>query len=71
MLHPETLETYRRMTPSERLRITLGMIRASTPYLFHGSPEQVERKFALLRKQNDDRTRRILTGLSTSGGCDE
>ena len=29
MLHPETLAAYRRMTPSERLRITLGMIRAS------------------------------------------
>ncbi len=71
MLHPETLAAYRRMTPSERLRITLDMIRGSTPYLFHGSPEQVERKFELLRKQNDDRTRRILTGLAASRGCDE
>ena len=45
MLSPETLESYRRMTNSERLRLTLQMIRQEMPYLLRGSPEQVERRF--------------------------
>ena len=51
MLSPETLEDYRRMTPSERLRLTLEMIRAETPYLLRGTPEQVDRRFELLRRK--------------------
>ena len=66
MLHPETLEAYRRMTPSERLQITLEMIRANTPYLFYGKPEQVARKFELLRRQNDERNRSMLEGIARS-----
>ncbi|MBP86192.1 MAG: hypothetical protein CMJ64_05670 [Planctomycetaceae bacterium] len=64
MLHPETLEAYRRMTPSERLQLTLEMTRDNTPYLFLGTPEQVDRKFELLRRQNDDRNRRMLAALA-------
>ncbi|MDA1049667.1 MAG: hypothetical protein O3C40_04185 [Planctomycetota bacterium] len=64
MLHPETLEAYRRMTPSERLRLTLEMTTANTPYLFLGTPEQVDRKFELLRRQNDERNRNMLEGLA-------
>lgn len=41
MLSRETLEEYRKMTTAERLQITLEMIRANTPYLFVGTPEQV------------------------------
>jgi hypothetical protein len=33
MLSKETLETYRRMTPGERLALTFEMIRENTPYL--------------------------------------
>jgi len=64
MLHKETLEEYRRMTPAERLNLTFEMIRASTPLLFHGTPEQVDRKFELLRRQNDDRNHHILETLA-------
>jgi hypothetical protein len=32
MLSPETLETYRRMTNSERLKLTLQMIDENIPY---------------------------------------
>ncbi len=39
MLHPETLEAYRRMTPSERLAIVLEMIRVKTPSLFMEFPK--------------------------------
>jgi hypothetical protein len=50
VLSPETLEYYRRMTPSERLRVTLELIREETPYLLRGTAEQVERQFKLLRR---------------------
>jgi hypothetical protein len=33
MLSKETLESYRRMTPGERLALTFEMIRENTPYL--------------------------------------
>ena len=60
MLSRETLEEYRRMTPGERLKLTLEMIRENTPYLLHGPPEVVDRRFELLRRQNDERNRRML-----------
>ncbi len=59
MLHPETLEAYRKMTTSERLKLTQELIRQNTPYLLYGTPDQVKRKFELLRLQNDDRNRRM------------
>lgn len=64
MLHPETLEAYRRMTIGERLQLTLEMTAANTPYLFVGTPEQIERRFELLRRENDARNRNILEGLA-------
>lgn len=64
MLSRETLEQYRRMTNSERLQLTLEMIRESMPYLLYGTPEQVDRKFELLRRQNDERNRRMLEGIA-------
>ncbi len=64
MLSRETLEEYRRMTDSQRLQLTLQMIRESTPALLEGSPEVVERRFELLRRQNDDRNLRMLTGIA-------
>lgn len=63
MLSPETLERYRRMTPGERLAMTLSMIEESEPYLLFGTPEQVSRKFELLRRENDERNRRMLAAL--------
>ncbi len=64
MLGRETLERYRHMTPSERLGLTLEMIREATPYLLRGTPEQVDRRFELLRRQNDERNRRMLAGIA-------
>ena len=64
MLSRETLESYRRMSCAERLRLTLEMIREATPYLLRGTPEQVDRRFQLLRLQNDDRNRRMLEGIA-------
>ncbi len=64
MLSQKTLESYRRMTPSERLRLTLEMIRENTPYLLQGTPEEVDRRFELLRRQNDERNLRMLTAIA-------
>jgi hypothetical protein len=52
------------MSTSERLRIVLDMIREETPYLLRGTPEQVARRFELLRRQNDERNRRMLEGIA-------
>jgi len=60
MLHPETLEAYRRTTPSERLQLTLEMTRENGRRMFRGTSEQIERRFEILRIQNDDRNRRML-----------
>jgi hypothetical protein len=64
MLSEETLQAYRCMTPSERLRLTLQMIREETPYLLRGTPEEIDRRFELLRRENDERNRRMLEGIA-------
>ena len=64
MLHPETLEAYRRMSPSERLRLTLKMTSENGPNMFLGTAEQVDRRFEILRIQNDDRNRRMLEAIA-------
>ncbi len=64
MLSRETLEKYRRMTPGERLKLTFEMIRESTPWLLYGPPDVVDRRFELLRRQNDERNRNMLTAIA-------
>ena len=64
MLSRETLERYRRMTTAERLKLAMKMTNEATPYLLRGTPEQVERRFELLRRQNNERNRRMLEGIA-------
>jgi len=64
MLSHDTLEQYRRMTPGERLALAFRLTDEATPYLFAGPPEQVKRRFELLRRQNDERNRRMLEGFA-------
>ncbi len=64
MLHPETLDAYRRMTPSERLKLTLKMTCENGPNMFRGTSEQVDRRFEILRIQNADRNRRMLEAIA-------
>jgi hypothetical protein len=71
MLSPETLERYRKMTPGERLALALQLTDESTPYLFYGTPEQVTRKFELLRRENEARNQGILAGIARARQCDE
>ena len=63
MLSRETLDEYRRMTTAQRLKLVLEMIRENTPALVAGPPEVVDRRFELLRRQNDERNRGMLAGF--------
>ena len=71
MLSRETLESYRRMTNAERLKLTLEMTREATAFLLKGTPEQVARKFELIRRENDERNRNMLTAIARTRGRDE
>jgi hypothetical protein len=71
MLSRETLDAYRRMTNAERLKLALAMNRDATSFLLKGTSEQVARKFELLRRQNDERNRNMLTAIARTRGCDE
>jgi hypothetical protein len=66
MLTREQAELIRRMTPGERLKMTFEMIRAGTADLLRGPPDVVNRRFELLRRQNDLRNQRILEALARS-----
>ncbi len=64
MFSRQTLEAYRRMTTSQRLEITLEMMRPNMERMFAGTPDMVDRRFELLRRQNDERNRRMLTAIA-------
>lgn len=63
MLSRETLESYRRMTLSERLKLVLKMCDEAEQSILEGPPEVVARRFELLRRQNDARNRSMLEAL--------
>ena len=52
---PEAAERFRQMSVADRLRLTLQMIDEAIPHLTRGTPEQVRRRFELLRQENDER----------------
>lgn len=64
MLSKETLERYRRMTPGERAAIVVQSMRENWPAMFEGSGEKIRKRFDLLRRQNDERNRNMLEGIS-------
>jgi hypothetical protein len=64
MLSRETIEMYRRMTVSQRLKLTLEAIDENTPYLLKGSPAVVKRRFELLRRENDLRNLNMMTAIA-------
>jgi len=70
MLSQETLDAYRRMTPGERLAIAFGMMRENTPYLLAGRADVVDRRFELIRRENDLRNARILAALAAMKSTD-
>ena len=40
------------------------MIEESIPFLFQGTPEEVDRRFELLRRENDIRNYNMLIGIA-------
>ena len=66
MLSAETANRLRAMSVSDRLRMTLRMTDESLPFLLRGTPEQVHKRFELLRRQNDERNHRTLQVLARS-----
>ena len=64
MLHRKTRERYRRMSTAERLQLTLEMTRDAMPWLLRGTPHEVDRRFELLRRQNDERNQRMLEAIA-------
>ncbi len=66
MLSQETLEQYRRMTPSQRLTQTILSMEGIDRALLSGTPQQVDRKFELLRRENDLRNTNMLTSIAKS-----
>lgn len=64
MLSTETLESYRRMTPGERLRLTIRLMQGLDKALLIGTRDQVNRKFELLRRENDLRNQNMLTAIA-------
>ena len=64
MLSQETLDEYRQMTPGQRFSLTLRAIRESIPALSAGDPEQVARRFELIRRENDLRNQNILSAFA-------
>ncbi|MCC6125020.1 MAG: hypothetical protein IT426_08670 [Pirellulales bacterium] len=71
MLSPESLEAYRRMTNSERLKLTLQMIDENLPYLYRGTPEQVRRRIERINRENEERNRLMLTAIARTRKKDE
>jgi hypothetical protein len=64
MLGDEQLSAYRAMTPGQRLALTFEMLDWSFPQLLRGPADVVDRRFELLNRQNDERTRALLEGLA-------
>jgi len=63
MLSPETLQSYRKMTPGERLRLTFKLMQGVDRMLCQGTSDQVARKFELLRRANDRRNENMLQAI--------
>ena len=63
MLSKETLEQYRRMTPSERLALTVFLCRNAWKALEVGSPSIVDRRFMRLQQENQVRNENMVAGM--------
>jgi hypothetical protein len=63
VLSQETLENYRRMTPSERLALTVFLCRNAWKSLEEGSPSIVDRRFMRLQQENQLRNESMVAGM--------
>ena len=70
-MSPERREAYRRMTPSQRPKLSLEMTRKYTRRLLAGPPDVVARRFELIRQENDARNLNMLTAIARTKSIDE
>ena len=68
MLSEQTLDEYRRMTPAERLALTLELTGENEPYLYAGDPQIVARRLQRLTEESALYNERILRGIARSEG---
>jgi hypothetical protein len=52
------------MTPGQRLELALRMTDENLPHLVQGRPEAIERRFELLRRENDLRTHTMRVAMA-------
>ena len=71
MMGQQTLEAYRRMPPSERLSLALRATRQALPYLLYGPSELIDRKFELIRRENEWRNRSMRERLAAASRLEE
>ncbi len=64
LLSPEQLEEYRRMTPGERIALSLKMTAEQWPAMMSGTKEQIDRRFELLNRENDLGNANILAAFA-------
>jgi len=64
MLSKKSDDRYRRLPLGEKLRLTLEMCRRHEPCLLVGTPDQVRRKFELIRLENDLRNANMLAAFA-------
>lgn len=50
MLHPEYLESLRKMTPAERLKLSLDLMDLGFAFLYRLPPEEIQRRLDLSRQ---------------------
>lgn len=64
MLSKEKIDGYRLMSTEDRLRLVLEMCRDSSRFLLMGNPDQVDRKFRLIARENDLRNVNMLRAIA-------
>jgi len=64
MQSSETISGYRRMTPGERLELSLRMTEEQLPQLVEGAPEDVARRLRMLRRENDLRNHNMRVAMA-------
>jgi hypothetical protein len=64
MQSSETISGYRRMTPGERLELSLRMTEEQLPHLVEGAPEDVARRFTMLQRENDLRNHNMRVAMA-------
>lgn len=64
MLSKEKIDEYRLMSTEDRLRLVFEMCRDSSRFLLMGNPDQVDRKFRLIARENDLRNVNMLRAIA-------